>query len=470
MQRSINKNRFIYLPLFKKGEKNSPANYRPISLTSVLCRVLEYILHIYITNHLISQNLLSSIQHGFISNRSTLTQQLQFFEDLTRLQSSKTNCDVIYIDFTKAFDKISHTKLLSVLRHYKLNTGVITWIKGLLEDRSQTTVVENQFSNTCSVTSGVPQGSVLGPLLFILYLESLVRTLEERCTQTKIYAFADDVKLLSTDASDLQNAITVIENWSSKWDLKVQPTKSEHLSFLFSKTVPNTFYINQSLIPEKKNAKDLGLILSTNLTWSKYISTITSKANTTVYTILRAFHYSDYKILINLFKMHVRPILEYNTSIWNPTLISDKTCIENVQKKFTKRLCQRNNIKFNSYLDRLRILNLESLEVRRVKFDIILMFKIFNNLVDVPFKDYFTNSLSATKYNLRGHQNRLQPPKYSGSLTRHNFFTSRIIPVWNKLPKDLINCNTLQIFKSKLNKLDISKFKDNIKFPSPIVK
>ena len=449
----------VVIPLFKKGQKNIPTNYRPISLTSVICRILEYIIHTYITEHLINCNLLSSIQHGFISNRSTLTQHLKFFDDLTKFHSIKTNCDVIYIDFTKAFDKISHNKLIRVLHHYKINSQVIAWIKGLLDDRVQKTVVENQFSNTCQVTSGVPQGSVLGPLLFILYLESLLRTLQDTCKQTKIYAFADDVKLLSNDANDLQKALDAIESWASKWSLKIQPTKSEHLSFIFSdirSSKPNAFYLNQSSITQSYDVRDLGIVISNDLKWSKYISKITSKANTTVYTIFRSFLASDSKTLVNLYKVHVRPILEYNTSIWNPNIKSDIISIENVQRRFTKRLCQRNNINFNSYSDRLKILNLETLEIRRIKIDIILMFKIFNNLIDVNFEEHFRNSVSIKRYDLRGHKNRLFRPKYSGSSPRNNFFTDRIIPLWNKLPIDLVSSQSLQIFKSKLNKFDIA--------------
>ena len=140
-----------------------------------------------------------------------------------------------------------------------------------------------------------------------------------------------------------------------------------------------------------------------------------------VYTIFRSFLASDSKTLVNLYKVHVRPILEYNTSIWNPNIKSDIISIENVQRRFTKRLCQRNNINFNSYSDRLKILNLETLEIRRIKIDIILMFKIFNNLIDANFEEHFRNSVSIKRYDLRGHKNRLFRPKYSGSSPRNNF-------------------------------------------------
>ena len=206
----------LVVPIFKKGQKNNPGNYRPISLTSVICRILEHIIHKKITDHLIRNNLLSDIQHGFVSQRSTLTQQLNYFHDLTKLHSTKTNCDAIYIDFSKAFDRLSHRKLIFVLYHYKINNQIINWIQDLLTHRSQKTIVEGKSSQPCSITSGVPQGSVLGPLLFVLYLESLIIDIKENCTNSKIYAFADDVKLLSTDAQELQKALNIIHAWALK--------------------------------------------------------------------------------------------------------------------------------------------------------------------------------------------------------------------------------------------------------------
>ena len=171
--------------------------------------------------------------------------------------------------------------------------------------------------------------------------------------------------------------------------------------------------------------KDLGLILSKNLNWSKYISSITSKAITTIYTILRSFQTNNINLIVNLLKTFVRPTLEFNTSIWNPNFKKDIISVENVQRKFSKRLCQKNNIKFNSYRDRLEILKLESLEMRRFKRDLILMYKIYNKLIDINFEDFFAKSSST--YSTRGNSYRLQVPRYSSSTVRNNFFSDRVL-------------------------------------------
>ena len=186
------------------------------------------------------------------------------------------------------------------------------------------------------------------------------------------------------------------------------------------------------------------------------MSKITSRANTISHNIFRTFSSQDHQLYIQLYKWHIRPLLEYNTSIWTPHQISDIKLAEIAQRKFTKRLCQRSNIKFDSYKHRLETLHLDTLEVRRVKFDLINMYKIYHNIVDLNFKEFFGINLSNFKYNTRGHKHRLQIPKYSGSTIHQNFFCNRIINVWNQLPSDLIDSASLQIFKIKLKKYDIT--------------
>ena len=343
---------------------------------------------------------------------------------LTNFQASKQDCDAIYLDFTKAFDKISHNKLIHVLTHYKINPKLVNWTKSFLTNRTQQTVTEGSYSNSCSVTSGVPQGSVLGPLFFVLYLESLIISLQDNCQNTHIFAYADDVKLLSKDRNELHKALKIIEHWSNRWNLYLQPKKSEHLSFIFSNTLTSSpnFTINNNIIPQINTVKDLGIILSQDFKWAPYISNILSRANIIAYNIIRSFTSSNILLYSNLYKTYIRPIIEYNTVIWNPHLITDIRRIESFQRRFTRLVCQKTNTKFNSYQDRLRLMKLDTLEKRRVRFDLIFMFKIYNKIVDVDFEDHFKMNVAMQNYNLRGHNLKLEQEKFSGSTIRNTFF------------------------------------------------
>ena len=173
------------------------------------------------------------------------------------------------------------------------------------------------------------------------------------------------------------------------------------------------------------------------------------------FSLLRSFQTPYPSFYINLFKTYVRPIIEYNSTIWNPTLISETRAIEKIQRKFTKYLCKKLNIGYSDYFNRLHILNLETLEERRIKTDLINLYKILNDLVEIDFKDLFKFSSHIRPYNFRGHSKKLLPSKFSGTTIRHNFFLNRTIPTWNNLPEEIINTRDINDFKNKLKHYSI---------------
>ena len=201
--------------------------------------------------------------------------------------------------------------------------------------------------------------------------------------------------------------------------------------------------------------------MSSNFKWASHISKISSKANVLFYNIIRSFTSSSPLFYANLFKSHIRPLLEYNSVIWSPHLISDIKRIESVQRRFTRLVCQKTNTKFNCYEDRLEIMKLDSLETRRVRIDLLYMFKFFYNIVDINFSEHFKLHYANQIYNLRGHSVKLQLPQYSGSTIRNRFFCERVVPVWNALPKHIVESQNLDIFKSRLLQFDITKIYAN---------
>ena len=228
----------------------------------------------------------------------------------------------------------------------------------------------------------------------------MISSISLKCRNTTVYAFADDLKLLSADPDDLQYALNLISSWTNQWNLFLNTSKSEHLT-IRNKIVHN-FHINNEAIPKVEQVRDLGVMISDQLKWTKHINKIRSKSNILSHIILRTFSPNNTSLLVNLFKTYIRPTMEYNTCTWSPHLRCDIKEVESVQKSFTRKLCQRANIKYIDYNDRLQKLNLESLESRRIKNDLILMYKIVNNLVDMDFSNFFQfNSLGG--HNLRRH-------------------------------------------------------------------
>ena len=212
------------------------------------------------------------------------------------------------------------------------------------------------------------------------------------------------------------------------------------------------------MIPKTNSVRDLGIIISSDLKWKQHVSHITMKANSLINLILRTFSCKTLKLYKSLFKTYIRPTLEYNVSAWTSHTISDIRTIESVQKKFTKCVCKRLNIKFNSYIDRLKIWEIETLEYRRLKMDLILLFKILNGFIDIKSEDHFKLPEFYQTYNLRRHDNCLKSHTISKSNIRNNFFSIRILKVWNRLPINIVQSKSSEIFKLRLEKIDLHKY------------
>ena len=282
-------------------------------------------------------------------------------------------------------------------------------------------------------------------------------------TSVKVYAFADDLKLLSTDTLELQKALTFIQHWTENWQLPIQPAKSEQISFHTQKhninTQANNLSINGELFNHTDIVKDLGLLIKNDLKWTNYIQNVQLKANSLSYMVMKTFKSRIPHLYINLFKTYIRPIVEYNVSIWSPYLIKDVIKAEYIQKKFTRQICKKLNIKYNNYKDRLKILQLESLEKRRLKFDLTLAYKIINNLIKVN-NDFFKVKDFQNKYTLRRNSLYLQKPKIARTLIRQNFFSVRIINCWNKLPSNIVSATNLNLFKKRLDNFPLTTIYD----------
>jgi len=362
----------IITPVHKKGPINLLTNYRPISIICVPCKLLERIVSNKIYSHLMHNNILHPEQHGFVPGKSTCTNLLESLNDWTRNIQDGFPTVVIYIDFSKAFDVVQHDKLFVKLQAFGIGGMLLEWIKNLFNERTFQTRVNDFLSAVRDLLSGVIQGSVLGPLMFLIYINDLAELLAS--FNIKIKLFADDVKLYvkvvgPVDESELQNALSALMSWANIWQLSVSIDKC--CVFNIGKgVVPSQFYVNDLLLPTVSSCRDLGVTINTDLSPSLYINDIVRKARTRANMIHRCFVSQNVTLLVRAFITYVRPLLEYNCVVWSPSLMRDITLIEQVQRRFIKRLRGYGNI---SYAERLKLLNLDTLEVRRLKFDLIFL-------------------------------------------------------------------------------------------------
>ena len=437
-------------PIFKKGKKGEASNYRPISLTSIPCKILERIIKKHLVNHLDQNNLIRPTQHGFTSHRSTVTNLLDFFETITSCIDEGNNMDVIYLDFSKAFDKVPHARLLEKLRAHGINGKVWDWISNWLSNRKQRTVINGKTSEWSKVSSGVAQGSVLGPLLFLIYINDidLAATLIDR-----IIKFADDTKIGNKannddDFNNMQETINKLATWADTWGMAFNATKC-HVLHMGHNNPRRTYSMNGTSLPTSATEKDVGVIVSDNLKPSKHCAEAARKARGVLWQISKSFHYRDKHVFVNLYKRHVRCILEYASPAWAPWSQGDINILEKVQERMVNMIPSLSGTNYEEKLDEL---NIKSLAARRTRADLIQTFKIIKGIDNVNHEHWFRlfgNADRQTRLSSYPLNITIQPARKE---VRKNFFNNRVRDLWNDLPNNVKDSNTVNQFKSRLDK------------------
>jgi len=369
----------------KKGKKSSPSNYRPVSLTVNLCKIFESIMRDSIIEHLEKHKLISGSQHGFVRNRSCLTNLLSFMEEITKYLDSGYPVDILYLDFQKAFDKVPHCRLVSKLAAHGISGDVLKWIENWLRGRKQRVVLGGQASEWSDILSGVPQGSVLGPILFVLYINDIDDTINSKILKfaddTKIYNRVDSVEGIERMRADLRNLVV----WSKEWQMLFNAEKCKVMHLGYNNPKVN-YVMDTTQLQVVSEERDLGIIVSDDLKWEKQCTAAVKQANKILGMIKRNFVDRSKETILALYKSLVRPYLEYCISVWNPYLVKDIKLVEGVQRRATKMV---QGIQHLNYDDRLNYLDLMRLEKRRVRSDLIETFKFMKGMCDIEKEIFF---------------------------------------------------------------------------------
>ena len=338
--------------------------------------------------HLDKFDIITDKQHGFRRRRSCETQLIATIEGIaSKLRTGKDQVDIILLDFAKAFDKVPHIRLLHKLDYYGIRGGTLSWIKEFLSGRSQQVVLEGQKSSQKEVLSGVPQGTVLGPLLFLAFINDLpdvVKTSDARL-------FADDCLLYrhirnDKDSVDLQTDLTALEDWETKWQMRFHPEKCTVIRVCTNKSLrKNTSYkLHDHVLDVVDCNKYLGVNISEDLNWKKHVDFTAANASRTLGFLWRNLRDCSKEVRSSAYNAMVQPTLDYASTAWDPHIKEDINTLDKVQQRGARFVC-------NNYTDRtpgcvtamLNSLEWIPLSTRRYHQRLIMLYKIQHFTVDI---------------------------------------------------------------------------------------
>lgn len=429
-------------PIFKKGDKLDCSNYRPVSIVPIVAKIAEKIVLRRMLPFLLENNIIPPQQHGFVPGRSVLTNLLTCINDWTSSVDNKEPVDVLYLDFSRAFDRVPTRRLLGKLEHCGVRGKLLGWIRDFLLSRTFVVRVGELFSLKREVLSGVPQGSVLGPVLFLVYVSDLPELLKSKCLM-----YADDVKIYGNPLSeynDMLNDLCTLNEWCTKWLIPLNAAKCTVLHI--GKSNPHCNYVlHGTSIGTVSAQNDLGVIVTSDLSWSEHILSITNRANRFMYLCGKAFRGCSPLTASKLLTTYVRPILEFAGPAWCPELVRDVNLLEGVQRRFTRLPYGRTR---PSYEERLHRMNLPTFRDRRLRGDLIVTYRALHSFFGVDLSHMF--NLNVT--HLRGHQYKLKKQRFS-TATRQNFLCNRVFSIWNSLPGEVVCAPSVNSFKGRYDVL-----------------
>ena len=312
------------VPVHKKKSKSVPSNYRPVSLLSLISKVMETVINSFLVSHLEKEGILSANQFGFRRGLGTadLLTSLQHEWSTTASQGGAVR--VLAIDIAGAFDKVSHLGVLSKLSSYGVAGNLLSWLQSYLSSRSLRVVLGGQQSSLKPIAAGVPQGSILGPTLFLTYVNDCEEAIPSGvglavyADDTTVYQKVPSHKELEASSGALQTAVDAVFEWGNKWKIKFEPSKSQALTIAYHR-IPWDFppiLFGGITVLQADSIRLLGVLFDEHLSYKEHIRSVATRANSRLYFLRRAAPLLDSNGRTKLYKGFVRPVIEYSPLVW----------------------------------------------------------------------------------------------------------------------------------------------------------
>ena len=436
------------MPLFKKGDHDTPSNYRPISLISCVGKVMERVIFKHMYNFFHTNDLIFRNQSGFLPNHSTVFQLIDIYDQICRAFDEKKSTCIVFCDISKAFDRVWHRGLLFKLRQYGISGNLINWISNYLSNRSQRVFINSSFSETSILNAGVPQGSVLGPLLFLIYVNDIADSL---LSTTRLFADDSSLAVSSQNIVDMETILNTdlssITQWSKQWLVNFNPSKTEVMFFTLAQRDRPSLYFEDTPLSFVDHHKHLGLTFSHDGSWHSHIENIVNSAS----KVLGSMRMLKFKLkrqsLNQIYVSYLRPIIEYASLVWDNCTNYEKETLDKIQYEAARLVT---GLTRSVSIERLlNEIGWVSLSDRRIIQKLILVYKEKQGNLPIYLHEIFPTSVqNSNPYNLRNNDD------FQSIIRRTEIYSKSVIPssikLWNQLDIDIRNSPTLTAFKAKL--------------------
>ena len=444
------------IPIHKDNEKDELNNYRPISILSAISKVMERLVYNQLYEYLSKNELLSKCQSGFRHSHSTTTSLLDATNEWYANMDQGNLNSVVFVDLSKAFDTVNHSILLKKLSHYGLHAETLKWFNSYLAERRQQSLVNGYLSSAKTIKCGVPQGSILGPLLFLIYINDLPNCLKHSNPRM----FADDTNITTSSKSitklvqfvntDLDN----LNDWLLANKLSLNVTKTEQMYIASDNSLNKisdlaTIHLANKQIRRVKKSKSLGITIDERLSWTDHIDMVSKKVSSAIGGLRQVRSFINKETAITIYNSLIQPLFDYCDIVWDSLGASQAKRLQKLNNRAGRAICQL-GYEVRSSLIRSQ-LGWSTLEDRRRKNKSITMHKILYGNSPTYLKQCFHYANSGREYNLRRSENLILPKPKTEYLRKS--FTFSGVKVWNSLPVYLKNQVSLSSFKRELTSL-----------------